>query len=724
MKYRFFVLLSVLSAISFFLAGCRTADERAAMGLAERIVPQYAGNIDFVQSCDSIDVFELRWNGRRLTISGNNANSMAAGLNWYLKNICMVTVPWTVSDPVQYPLPMPRLQSPVRIEARTGERFFLNYCTFGYSMPWWKWEDWERLIDWMALNGVTMPLAATGQEAVWQAVWRSHGLDDDGIRAYFTGPAHLAWHRMSNIDGFDGPLPQGWIDSQADLQKRILKREREFNMHPVLPAFSGHVPPRLMEIYPDAKITRVKNWSGFPEENLCHFLSPCDSLYSLIQSEYIAEQERLFGTDHIYSMDLFNEIEPPSWKPDSLAGMSRRAYSSLVSADSSAVWLQMGWMFFNDSRHWTPENMEAYLAAVPHDRLILLDYYMEKTMVWEHTDKFHGHPYILCYLGNFGGNTRLSGDFHRTAERIERTFSDGGDDLAGLGCTLEGFGVNQFMYEYVLDKAWSSGVADSVWVSRLADRRCGFPDSLSRKAWRTLCDSVYVGISGTGQTPLTCARPCLEGHWYWTANHNIKYDNRTLVRVWKDLAAVSSDRNTHDFDLVNIGSQALGNYLAELRDMFTAAYLRNDISEASAISMRIRELIDDIDALAACHPCFRLDEWIDAASSLGTSPEESGYYMRNARRIITTWGGKCNIRDYASRQWSGLVESYYAPRWHAFLDEVLRCMATGTEYDHDAFMEWCTAFEDSWVESGDDIPCRPALSPRDLSLELIDKYFK
>ena len=28
-------------------------------------------------------------------------------------------------------------------------------------MPWWGWTEWERFIDWMALQGVTMPLAIT-----------------------------------------------------------------------------------------------------------------------------------------------------------------------------------------------------------------------------------------------------------------------------------------------------------------------------------------------------------------------------------------------------------------------------------------------------------------------------------------------------------------------------------------------------------------------------------
>lgn len=62
---------------------------------------------------------------------------------------------------------------PVVVEAKVDNRFFLNYCTYGYSMPFWKWKDWERFIDWMALNGVNMPLAITGQEMVWYKVWKN-----------------------------------------------------------------------------------------------------------------------------------------------------------------------------------------------------------------------------------------------------------------------------------------------------------------------------------------------------------------------------------------------------------------------------------------------------------------------------------------------------------------------------------------------------------------------
>lgn len=49
----------------------------------------------------------------------------------------------------------PALVSPIRRVSWAQHRYFLNYCCFSYSMAFWDWAQWERLIDWMALNGVT-----------------------------------------------------------------------------------------------------------------------------------------------------------------------------------------------------------------------------------------------------------------------------------------------------------------------------------------------------------------------------------------------------------------------------------------------------------------------------------------------------------------------------------------------------------------------------------------
>lgn len=711
-------LLVVLSCVS-----CKTDQEKIAGKLARRIVPGYVGNIRFEQIQDTLDTYELFTDrNNQLIIRGNNAGSMAVGLNHYLKNFCNVTVSWYVSDPVQYPVDMPVIDEPVKVRACVKDRFFLNYCTFGYTMVWWKWEDWERFIDWMALNGVNMPLANTGVEAVWQKVWRRHGLTDEQIRSYFTGPAHLPWHRMNNIDHFDGPLPQNWIDAQAKLQKKILKRERELNMRPVLTAFNGHVPEQLKEIYPEAQITDVKAWSRFAPEFLCHFLAPMDSLYMQIQREFMEEQEKMFGTDHIYGVDLFNEIEAPSWDPETLADISSSAYNSMSQVDPDAIWLQMGWMFYNDRWAWKPDIVKAYLDAVPQGKVIILDYYLDEQPVWEISESFYGQPYILCYLGNFGGNIRLAGNHAEVSERISQAYAEGGDNLRGIGSTLEGFGVNQFMYEFVLDKAWNTGMSDDDWVRQLAARRTGYKDPTVETIWKNLIDSIYVKESYCGQTPLVCGRPCLDGFWHWTSRYGIDYDNDTLIRIWKELLDIDSDRDTYRFDIVNLGTQALGNLFSELRDSFTAAYRAGNIDEAESVGSRMLQLIYDIDSLAACEPQLRLDRWLDDATECAETEDEAIYYRRNARTILSTWGNECSIRDYASKSWSGLLSSYYAPRWKMFIDEIISCMKERREYDEDEFFQRLTIFENDWAENERTISCMETDDLKGLCNSLIERY--
>ena len=72
-------------------------------------------------------------------------------------------------------------------------RYYQNVCTFSYSSVWWNWTRWRREIDWMALNGINLPLAFTGQEAIWQRVYHKIGLTQQELDTSFGGPAFLAW---------------------------------------------------------------------------------------------------------------------------------------------------------------------------------------------------------------------------------------------------------------------------------------------------------------------------------------------------------------------------------------------------------------------------------------------------------------------------------------------------------------------------------------------------
>ena len=116
----------------------------------------------------------------------------------------------------------------------------------------------------MALNGINMPLALTGQNIIWDRVYKRLGFTEKDLSTFFSGPAYFNWFWMGNLDGWGGPLPRSWMESHEELQKKILERERSFGMIPILPAFTGHVPPAFVKKFPQAKVKKTK-WVDYPE---------------------------------------------------------------------------------------------------------------------------------------------------------------------------------------------------------------------------------------------------------------------------------------------------------------------------------------------------------------------------------------------------------------------------------------------------------------------------
>lgn len=692
---KLFLSLWVLFWVIMTMQAGNHADIKAAESMLKRLIPTYADRFRFKKVDSDKDVFKIESAAdARIVISGNNANSMAAGLNYYLKYYCLTTVSWYADQPVEMPEILPQVPSPIEITAKVERRFFLNYCTFGYSMAFWDWEDWQRFIDWMALNGVNMPLAITGQEAVWYKVWKDIGLKDQEILSYFTGPVYLPWHRMANIDSWNGPLPVEWLEKQTKLQQQILARERELNMKPVLPAFNGHVPAALKRIYPEADIQSLGKWAGFTKEYHCSFLNPDEPLFALLQKKFLKEQEKIFGTEHIYGIDPFNEGEPPCWEPDYLKKVASDLYQTLKEADSKAEWLQMTWMFYFDRKKWTAPRIEAFLKGVPENKLSLLDYHCENMELWKQTNLFHGQPYIWCYLGNFGGNTGITGNVKESGRRLDVALKEGGNNLRGIGSTLEGLDVIQFPYEYILEKAWSVDKSDEDWVNALADRHAGGVSCSVREAWQILFNDIYVQVPKTVGV-LPNYRPVMGKNGGRT---KIDYSNQQLLKAWKMLlSAPELNRNALRLDVISVGRQLLGNYFLTVKNEFDRMYEAGDLSVLKMRATEMREILDDIDMLTSYHDYTSLGKWISDARAYSDNPVIQDYYEKNARNLITTWGGTLN--DYASRTWSGLVAGYYAVRWNMYMEAVVQAVENGKKFDQKELDNRLKDFEENWVAS-------------------------
>ncbi|WP_228400895.1 alpha-N-acetylglucosaminidase [Chryseobacterium taichungense] len=599
----------------------------------------------------------------------------------------------------------------------------MNYCTFGYTMPWWKWKDWERFIDWMALNGVNLPLAITGQEKIWLNVWKKFGFSEAEIRNYYTGPAYLPWHRMANIDHWEGPLPMSWIDGQAELQQKILKRERELNMKPVLPAFAGHVPKILKDKFPNAKITSLGEWGDFDRKYESYFLDSFDPLFEKIQEEFLNEQTQLFGTDHIYGTDPFNEVTPPSWEPKDLANVSGHIYQSMAKVDEKAQWLQMGWIFYFQKDKWTNDRIKAFLQAVPQDKMILLDYYCDKTEIWKTTDSFFGQPYIWCYLGNFGGNTSIKGNLVEIDKRIENTYQNGGKNLWGLGATLEGFGNNPMMYEFVLNKAWTHSKSKEDFISHYALARSGNTDPKISEAWKILSEKIYTESADLGNADLTNSKPVFEKAGSWTTNFTIHYSNKDLLQAWKLLIDSKSDIDNYKDDLAVVGKQVLGNYFPVLRDAFTQAYRQKDITGMKNSGKKMLDLINDIDLLLSANKNFLVGKWINDAKAMTDIPGQKAYYEKDARKIITVWGEKGKgLNDYGNRSIAGLMKDYYGERWRIFIEASIKSVEQEIPVDEKEILKKVDDFSWEWSEKQNIYPDQPHGDAKKISRLLYQKY--
>jgi len=213
-------------------------------------------------------------------------------------------------------------------------------------MAWWDFARWQREIDWMAMNGLNLILSFTGQEYVWQKFYLSIGLTDAEIKDFFSGAAFLAWQRMGNIKGWGGPLDDGWIIAQSELQKKIVAQIRQFGMINVLPGFAGHVPKGLKRVFPFANLTRNVGWNGFGAKySEDYLLEPTDPLFEILGKKYYELIIAEYGTDHVFNMDTYNEMTPSNTDLDFLAVTNEAIYLAMASTDPDAIFLMQGWLF-------------------------------------------------------------------------------------------------------------------------------------------------------------------------------------------------------------------------------------------------------------------------------------------------------------------------------------------------------------------------------------------
>lgn len=703
----------------------------AASSLIERVVPGQASFfvVEQIPAENGLDVFEVESRGDQIVLRGSSGVAIASALNWYLEHKAGITIAIPVR-PVALSIPLARVSEKVRVTTPYRYRYFFNYCTFSYSMAWWDWDQWQRMIDWMAMKGINLPLAATGQEGTWRLVLRDLGFSEKMIADFLVGPAYLPWGWMGNIDGLGGPLPGNWIDSHVELERQILARERELGMTPVLQGFTGHVPASIREVFPNAKTHQTGDWSaGFSGT---WFLDPLDPLFQRFGRRFIERQTELFGSDHVYAADSFNEIDPPSDDPDFLAGMGRAVYQSMQSADSSAIWVLQGWFLYYQAKFWKEPQARALIGAVPDDRMIVLDLWGDRHPVWQDREAFYGKPWIWNVLYNFGGKVNFNGDLPSVASNLNTALtSPAKGRLSGLGMMMEGLGSNPIVPDFVMDMAWRNEVPQlDQWAPAWVDRRYRGANVHAENAWKILLETAYRSAPQTGT--FLAERP---GFYVPRTPYRTEpiapYNVKTLAAALDTLLAASGELGRYDsyrYDVVNLTRQVLGQLGLPMVNAVEAAFNRKDRAGLVAAEERVVGLLIDLDQLVGTREEFLLGRWLEDAKRWGKTKEERDLYEWNARNIITLWGTKCtegqndDLNLYAYKEWQGMFSSYYLPRWKEFFARLNGSLDSRTTFDRAPFAADMCQWEQEWSRRHDTFPAAPQGDPVASAARLYAKY--
>lgn len=692
--------------------------------LLERIDPGASKKFIIQVKKGSSDFFELDQKGDKVVIRGNNYVNIATGLNWYLKYYAGIHLSWNGMT-AELPESLPKVSTPVRKETNLSLRYDFNYCTYSYTMAFWDWERWEKEIDWMALHGINLPLAVVGQECVWKNMLEKLGYSKEEINKFIAGPAFLAWWAMNNLEGWGGPNPDSWYTQQEALQKKILKRMREYGIEPVFPGYSGMVPHDANQKL-GLNVTEPKLWNGFTRPA---FLLPTDSRFKEIAALYYKEQEKLFGKANYYSMDPFHELEDAGSVDFDAAG--KAVLHAMKAVNPKATWVIQG---------WTENPRPEMIKNLNNGDILILDLFSEcRPMwgilsIWKREKGYEQHDWLFCMLENFGGNIGLHGRMDQLLNNFYLTKNNPlAAHLKGIGLTMEGSENNPVMFELMCELPWRpEKFTKEEWLKGYIKARYGTYDETVAKAWDILANGIYNCPFGNNQQgtheSIFCGRPSLNNFqassWSKMENYYDPTTTEDAARLMLEVADKYKGNNNFEYDLVDIVRQSLSDRGRIVYNQTVADFKSFDKKSFAAHSQEFLNILLAQDRLLATRSEFRVGRWIEQARNLGTTPEEKDLYEWNARVQITTWGDRVcandgGLRDYAHKEWNGILKDFYYKRWAAYWQTLQDVLDGKPMVELDYY-----AMEEPWTVAHNPYPAKGEGDCISVAKEVFNEVFK
>ncbi|MBR5398911.1 MAG: alpha-N-acetylglucosaminidase [Bacteroidales bacterium] len=656
--------------------------EKAVSALIERVTPGYSSSFTLkINAEEGPQRYAYDTRDGKILLEGNTTISLCVAYYQYLRKWCNVNLSYC-GNHIELPATLPL---PARTEGEINGEFrsFFNYCSFSYTAAWWDWEDWQWTIDFLAMNGVNMPLQVTGLEGVWYNALLRCGYSDLQARQYLCGPAYFAWQWMGNIESFAGPLPKSWIDSHIELGKKVTQREIELGMHPIQQGFAGNVPAAFKDLYPNATIVAKEDWCGFPP---VYQLDPTDSLFLDFGKIFFEEEAKLYGLHGFYAADPFHESSPVSTDSVYLADVAHSIMKLNKIADPNfKYWIMQG---------WTPT--KGIVTAIPKDSLIILDLAdPDYTPRKDGQERFWGYSYLAGNLHNFGGRIKLHGDVKALAENQYLKAREAGEKAIGTGVFMEGICQNPLYYDLALQMPLKQEKAElQAWEEDYSAGRYGYVSDYTTSALELLVRTAYKrGTDGTERSSAVAARPALHVKKSGPSGaFSFPYDNDSLLIVMDILSGLPDATDGIRFDIVDVQRQYMSNLAYKILGKVEEAFNTGNIAEYDKYTSMFHNLLSDLDTLVGTRREYSFENQMEKALKWATTPEEAALYDYNQSLLVTQWGpdkesGTNYLFDYSWREWSGLIRDYYLPRWKKFHAMLREKLLDGSWKDYKAYEE-------------------------------------
>lgn len=608
----------------------------------------------------------------KIALIGDSNISIAMAFYNYLKKYLNANISWCGDRIDSFKaLPMPLKEEISYIDQEYI--VYMNYCTFSYSCAWWDWERWEREIDFMALNGINMPLIVVGLEKVWFNTLLKFDFTQKEALSFLSSPAYMAWQLMNNLEGELSPLNIEAINRRYELGKKIIDKMVQYGMKPIQQGFSGCVPTLLKDKRPDATIRIGAPWCAYKGTAQ---LDPLDPLFNEFGTILLKEQDKLFGSYHYYAADPFHESSPPEKGSDYLKNVGKTISEMFMSFDSEAVWVMQGWTPYKD-----------IIQAISKDKLIILD--LSGRAYRKHVN-FYGYKFVVGNLHNFGGRINLHGDIRYVAKNNYKILKDEGLNVVGTGLFMEGINQNPLYYDLAFEVLSINNTINlNYWLKNYSRRRYGISDASLEKAMELLSNTVYKrGTNNVENSSIICARPALKPKKSGPNNgFSIPYDNKKLFK------AISLFMENYDncqnynflFDISDLIRQNLSNYGQSIIKNIKKAYILKNLDNYRKNVDEFMGILKDIDIILSPLDQLSFYKWQGDAVNSGVTKEDKKINIIASKQLLTIWGPNCSetepeIFDYSWREWGGLIKHFYSFRWQKFFDYIEKKLINKEKY--------------------------------------------